>query len=161
MAAGRTTAAIRARHAPSTFSRMPPTGSTVPASVSSPVIATPLRTGCPVSAETSAAASHPRRRAVESSSLAAPARRSACERTHVTATLADSLIIGPAVPVTCSVSRPGRHAFHALVSLVMTDKPYGVGRPEARPDAESLVRWTGALRVVRTRRAPVAAGTTG
>ena len=57
--------------------------------------------------------------------------------------------------------KPGLTAFHALVSLVMTDKPYGVGRPEARPDAESLVRWTGALRVVRTRRAPVAAGTTG
>ena len=57
LATGRTTAAIRARLAPSTFSRMPPTGSTVLASVSSQVIATPLRTGCPVGAETSAAAS--------------------------------------------------------------------------------------------------------
>ena len=43
--------------APSTFSRMPPTGSTVPASVSSPLMAASPRTGCPVSAETRATAS--------------------------------------------------------------------------------------------------------
>ena len=45
---------------------------------------------------------------VVSSNLAAPARRSACERTHVIATFADSLVIGPAVPVTRSVPAAGK-----------------------------------------------------
>ena len=56
---GRTTAVIRARHAPSTFSRMPPTGSTLPASVSSPLMATSTGAAWPVSAETRATASAP------------------------------------------------------------------------------------------------------
>ena len=45
-----------ARWAPSTFSLMPPTGSTLPRRVISPVIATSWRTGRPVSSEVSAVA---------------------------------------------------------------------------------------------------------
>ena len=45
---------------------------------------------------------------VVSSNLAAPTRRSACERTHVIATFADSLVIGPTVPVTRSRPADGK-----------------------------------------------------
>ena len=45
-----------ARCAPSTFSLMPPTGSTLPRRVISPVIATSWRTGRPVSSDASAVA---------------------------------------------------------------------------------------------------------
>ena len=44
------------RSAASTFSRTPPTGSTRPRSVTSPVIATSARTGMPVSSDTIAVA---------------------------------------------------------------------------------------------------------
>ena len=53
---GSTTVRIPARSAASAFSRTPPTGSTRPRSVTSPVIATSWRTGMPVASETSAVA---------------------------------------------------------------------------------------------------------
>src|SRR5581483_1401705 len=52
--AGRTTVVSPARWAARTFSLMPPTGSTAPRSVISPVMATSLRTGRPVTRDASA-----------------------------------------------------------------------------------------------------------
>lgn len=148
-AAGRTPVAIPNRHAASTFSGVPATGSTCPPSVSSPVIATSHRTGRPVNAETMAAAtvtpaeapSFDRTasgrctyRSVASSKLAStPANRPALVRTYVSATFADSVIFGPTVPVTCIDPAPGEarrlddHNVAAVGSYAQTQGDAGPG----------------------------------
>ncbi len=119
---GRMMVLIPARRAASTFSLMPPTGSTLPRSVISPVIARSDLHGRPVSSEASDAAMVT---PADGPSLGiAPAgtwtwmsdlskksgwipRRSARERTYDSAACADSFITSPSEPVRVRPFCPG------------------------------------------------------
>ena len=134
------------RHAASTLLRMPPTGTSAPDSVNSPVIATLPCTARPVRAETRATAMvtpadtpsfgcPPAGRctctsASRSNPASTPARRSALSRTQVRATSADSVASGPSAPVTRSRPRPGT----VRASTNSTSPPATVAaRPTATP----------------------------
>ena len=147
LADGRITAASRARHAPSTFSRMPPTGSTVPRERQLPAHGRvpphrlsgqrrdqgdgqrhPPPTGRP-----STGRPRPGARARPSYRRTWRRRRGVLRASAPTSssTFADSLVIGPTVlPVTRSVPRPGSHA----ASTSSTSPPSPVAaRPRATP----------------------------
>mmetsp|Transcript_11486 Transcript_11486/g.29395 ORF Transcript_11486/g.29395 Transcript_11486/m.29395 type:complete len:206 (-) Transcript_11486:1958-2575(-) len=142
---------IPRRYAASTFEVTPPTGSTVPVSVTSPVMAVSLRHIRPVSTEVNAVTSvtpadgpsfptapsgkwmcrsMPSIKLAPSSRLAITPSSCACDRIHPRAMCADSLITSPSDPVSLTFPVP----LILVASTNSTEPPIALAaRPIAMP----------------------------